>query len=68
MVMARYGMFQFSKVAEGEGFEPSVRSRTTVFETVPFDHSGNPPSIGHLHNQIYAIGTSGDQSKTGLKN
>jgi hypothetical protein len=30
--------------AEGEGFEPSVRrSRTTVFETAPFNHSGTPP-------------------------
>src|SRR3954449_10723334 len=29
---------------EGEGFEPSVRrSRTTVFETAPFNHSGTPP-------------------------
>ena len=30
-------------VAEGEGFEPSVPiKRTTVFETAPIDHSGNP--------------------------
>ncbi len=32
-------------MAEGEGFEPSVRTRTTVFETAPFDHSGTPPGI-----------------------
>ena len=30
--------------AEGKGFEPLVRPRrTTVFETAPFDHSGNSP-------------------------
>ncbi len=34
----------FERMAEGEGFEPSVRrSRTTVFETAPFNHSGTPP-------------------------
>ncbi len=33
-------------MAEGEGFEPSVRGkRTTVFETAPFDHSGTPPFL-----------------------
>ncbi len=30
-------------MAEGVGFEPTVRKRTTVFETAPFDHSGTPP-------------------------
>ena len=30
-------------LAEGVGFEPTVRKRTTVFETAPFDHSGTPP-------------------------
>ncbi len=30
--------------AESKGFEPLVRvMRTTVFETAPFDHSGNSP-------------------------
>ena len=30
--------------AESKGFEPLVReTRTTVFETAPFDHSGNSP-------------------------
>ena len=30
--------------AESKGFEPLVRAmRTTVFETAPFDHSGNSP-------------------------
>ncbi len=30
-------------LAVGVGFEPTVRKRTTVFETAPFDHSGTPP-------------------------
>ena len=30
--------------AESKGFEPLVRAmRTTVFETAPFDRSGNSP-------------------------
>ena len=29
--------------AEGEGFEPPVALATTVFKTVAFDHSANPP-------------------------
>ena len=33
-----------SKLAEGEGFEPSEGLRpSTVFETAPFNHSGTPP-------------------------
>ncbi len=32
-------------LAEGVGFEPTVRKRTTVFETAPFDHSGTPPLL-----------------------
>ncbi len=36
-----YSAFCF---AESKGFEPLVRAtRTTVFETAPFDHSGNSP-------------------------
>jgi hypothetical protein len=31
-------------MAEGVGFEPTVHQRrTTVFETVPINHSGTPP-------------------------
>ena len=33
-------------MAEGMGFEPMVmRNTTTVFETVPFVHSGNLPPV-----------------------
>src|SRR3954465_10791155 len=33
-------------LAEGVGFEPTVRARrTTVFETVPFNRSGTPPGL-----------------------
>jgi hypothetical protein len=35
-----------SGLAEGEGFEPSVAIKTTtVFETVPFVHSGTLPRM-----------------------
>lgn len=34
------------RLAEREGFEPSVRNiRTTVFETAPFDRSGISPDF-----------------------
>ena len=36
--------------AERVGFEPTVaQGTTTVFETVPFNHSGTSPSLAHLH-------------------
>jgi hypothetical protein len=31
------------KMAEGAGFEPAVRYRTTVFKTAAFNHSAIPP-------------------------
>ena len=33
--------------------------RTTALEIVPFNHSSNPASVGHLRNQIYAAVSSG---------
>ena len=37
-------MYSWLCFAESKGFEPLVRTtRTTVFETAPFDHSGNSP-------------------------
>lgn len=37
-------VWQFYLLAGREGFEPSVDTRpTTVFETVPFNHSGTSP-------------------------
>ncbi len=37
--------FSVLSMAEGVGFEPTVRlRRTTVFETAPFNHSGTPPA------------------------
>ena len=36
-------------MAERVGFEPTVRKRTTVFETAPFDRSGTSPNTStHL--------------------
>ena len=36
--------FTHNDLAERVGFEPTVATRTTtVFETVPFDHSGTSP-------------------------
>ena len=36
--------FPIKKKAESEGFEPSdPQCRSTVFETAPFDRSGNSP-------------------------
>ena len=38
--------------AESEGFEPSdPQCRSTVFETAPFDRSGNSP-LGRKNSQI----------------
>src|SRR3989304_3729893 len=35
---------RWGALAEGVGFEPTVRTRrTTVFKTVPINHSGTPP-------------------------
>ena len=31
--------------AEGEGFEPPVPERTTVFKTAALDHSANPLEV-----------------------
>ena len=43
-------------VAEGEGFEPSVPvKRTTVFETAPIDHSGNPLNYPLLFQILIAV-------------
>ena len=40
---------RLSLLAEGEGFEPSVAIKTTtVFETVPFVHSGTLPILSEL--------------------
>ena len=39
-----------ARVAEREGFEPSVPARgTTVFETAPFDRSGTSPVNGYYY-------------------
>jgi len=33
-------------LAEGVGFEPTIRQRRiAVFKTAPFNHSGTPPQI-----------------------
>jgi hypothetical protein len=34
--------YQALCIAEGEGFEPPVPERTTVFKTAAIDHSANP--------------------------
>ncbi len=35
-----------SKMAEGVGFEPTMRlRRIAVFKTAPFNHSGTPPQL-----------------------
>ena len=40
-------------LAEREGFEPSVATRTTaVFETAPFNHSGTSP-VERIVNSLY---------------
>ncbi len=36
-------MLLVETVARGEGFEPPVGCPTTVFKTVAFNHSANPP-------------------------
>ena len=49
----------FCKLAERQGFEPWVRRRrTTVFETVPFNHSGISPQRvqGYTFNRKIAKG------------
>ena len=48
-------------MAEREGFEPSVPCGTTVFETVPFDHSGISPRFGNST----TIGQKCGQKKSG---
>ena len=35
-------------LAEGEGFEPPERCRSTVFKTAAIDHSANPPYFNEL--------------------
>ena len=48
-------------LAERVGFEPTVPTRgTTVFETVPFDHSGTSPSKRHQ-----ALSTGRQRTKQG---
>ena len=49
----RCGPIWIESVAERVGFEPTVPCGTTVFETVPIDHSGTSP-----HRQVRRSGGS----------
>ncbi len=41
-----YGADFISELAEGVGFEPTIRlRRIAVFKTAPIIHSGTPPQI-----------------------
>ena len=40
-------------LAEGEGFEPPERCRSTVFKTAAIDHSANPPYNIINHKRVF---------------